>query len=210
VTALLLDLDGTLVDSIPLIVESFTHVILRHRGVPPKPQEIISGIGKKLVVQMAAFAEDDEERDEMVATYSDYYRTRSPDALRPFDGCVDALRALKHRGVPMGIVTSKSMKGTVRSIDICGLDGLFDVLVSADCVERGKPDPEPVHLALSKLGVDASDAIFVGDSTHDIEAGQAAGVRTAAVRWTAFEMAALERLNPDHWLESPSHLTGLA
>lgn len=208
-TPILFDLDGTLVDSIPLIVESFTHVILRHRGVPPRRADIVAGIGRPLIDQMAVFAEDDVECAEMVATYSAYFRTKSPDVLRAFDGCLAALKALHEAGTAMAIVTSKSMAGTVRSLEICGLDGLFDALVSADDVTNGKPHPEPVHLALSMLGAAAASAIFVGDSTHDIRAGQAAGVRTAAVRWTAFDVDELTELGPDLWLETPADITSL-
>jgi pyrophosphatase PpaX len=77
-------------------------------------------------------------------------------------------------------------------------------------VTRPKPDAEPVTLALSLLGVDRSRAVMVGDSPHDLQAGRAAGVATAAVTWGAFSLAELLPCTPDHVLHHPSEFVSLA
>ena len=86
----------------------------------------------------------------------------------------------------------------------------MEVIIGADDVENPKPHPEPVFRALDHLGVSASEAMYVGDSVHDMEAGRAAGVRTAAVLWGPFARPALEPALPDHWLERPDQLLQLA
>jgi pyrophosphatase PpaX len=81
------------------------------------------------------------------------------------------------------------------------------VIVGADDVTHPKPHPEPVRTALERLGARAADAVFIGDSRHDIECGRAAGVRTAAALWGPFDRSHLEDLRPDYWLERPADLS---
>jgi pyrophosphatase PpaX len=85
----------------------------------------------------------------------------------------------------------------------------MDVVVAAEDVTNPKPHPEPVLRALKILGAEPADAIYVGDSVHDMESGRQAGVRTAAALWGPFGRAQLERTEPTHWLEQPAELLGL-
>ena len=86
----------------------------------------------------------------------------------------------------------------------------FDVLVGFDDIAEQKPHPAPVLAALERLGVDAAGALFVGDSPHDIRAGRAAGVRTAAVLWGPFPEHTLARESPHHWLAEPERIGDIA
>jgi pyrophosphatase PpaX len=95
------------------------------------------------------------------------------------------------------------MRGLVRA----SLEDTFDVVVGADDVTRPKPDPEPVRLALERLGAHPSGAVFIGDSRHDLVSGRAAGVKTAAALWGPFDRAHLADLEPDYWLETPRDLS---
>ena len=85
----------------------------------------------------------------------------------------------------------------------------MDVIVGADDVLNPKPHPEPVEKALELMGASREDAVYVGDSVHDMESGRAAGVRTAAVLWGPFGRAELEPTRPDYWLERPADLLTL-
>ena len=85
----------------------------------------------------------------------------------------------------------------------------FDVFITADDVEKHKPDPAPVIAALDQFAVDASEAVFIGDSPHDIAAGRSAGVQTAAVLWGPFTRQALAHQPPDHWLTCPADISTL-
>ena len=85
----------------------------------------------------------------------------------------------------------------------------FDTIVGCDSTARHKPDPEPVRLALHRLACDPRDAVFVGDSVHDVIAGNAAGVATIAALWGAFERHDLEPGSPTAWAERVSEVIGL-
>jgi pyrophosphatase PpaX len=82
-------------------------------------------------------------------------------------------------------------------------------VVGADDVTEPKPHPEPVQRALQALGATPEEAVFVGDSVHDMASGRAAGVATAAVLWGPFTRGDLDPANPDHWLEDPVDLLPL-
>ena len=97
-------------------------------------------------------------------------------------------------------------------MDVCGLGSAVELLVAWDDVTRGKPHPEPVLQALRVLELDdrADEVLFVGDSPFDIQAGRAAGTRTAAVSWGPFEMEALEAEGPDYVLGRLHDVLGLS
>jgi pyrophosphatase PpaX len=206
----LFDLDGTLIDSIDLILRSYRHTMRIHRGHEPGDDVWMNGLGTPLWVQFRHFTEDPAEIEAMVATYRAYNLTHHDALVRPYDGVVDAVRALERRGKTLGLVTSKLRSGAVRGLRVAGLEDAFTVIVGADEVTHPKPHPEPVLTALERLGRLAGDAVFIGDSRHDLECGRAAGVKTAAVLWGPFDRSHLQDLEPDYWLERPEDLSFLA
>ena len=209
-SAFLFDLDGTLIDSIELILRSYRHTMRTHRGHDPGDQVWMSGLGTPLWVQFRQFTDDPAEIDAMVATYREYNLAHHDEMVRPYAGVVDAVRALERRGRSLALVTSKLRSGALQGLRLAGLEDAFGVVVGADDVTHPKPHPEPVLTALGRLGARAHDAVFIGDSRHDIECGRAAGVKTAAVLWGPFDRSHLEDLEPDYWLETPADLTLLA
>lgn len=208
-TTVLFDLDGTLIDSISLILSSYRHTLKVHRGETPSDDVWLAGLGTPLWTQFRLFTDDEDEIAAMVATYREHNFAHHDAMVHPYDGVLDAVNALHARGVRLGIVTSKKREGAHRGLQHCGFGDVFDVVVAADDVERHKPDPEPVRFALAQLGVQPSDAVFVGDSPHDLVAGRAAGVRTAAVGWGPFARGTLEAEEPDYWIERPAELSSL-
>jgi pyrophosphatase PpaX len=205
----LFDLDGTLVDSVELILRSYRHTLRAHRGMEPPDELWLKGLGTPIRVQLRQWSEDPGEIEAMAQTYTTYNLTYHDALVRPYDGIVGAVTRLKERGKRLGLVTSKARTGAVRGLRVSGLEEAFDTIVGADEVTRPKPHAEPVLLALERLGAAAADAVFVGDSRHDIECGRAAGVATAAALWGPFDRAYLEDLNPDYWLESPAEVENL-
>ena len=129
--------------------------------------------------------------------------------MRPYEGVVDEIRRLKQAGKRLGVVTSKLRDGAMRGLRISALDDTFDIVIGCDDVTHSKPHPEPVLKAVEALGVTPAETVFVGDSRHDMEAGLAAGVKTAAVLWGPFDRAYLEDLSPDYWLAKPEDLRQL-
>src|SRR5207245_722020 len=123
----------------------------------------MQGLGTPLWVQFRQFTDDDAEIEAMVATYRAYNLAHHDEMVRPYDGVVDAVRALERRGKTLGLVTSKMRSGAVRGLRIAGLEDAFTVIVGSDEVTRPKPHPEPVLPALARLGSPARDAGFLGE-----------------------------------------------
>ncbi len=206
----LFDLDGTLIDSIELILRSYRHTLRIHRGEEPSDDVWMTGLGTPLWVQFQRFTDDPAEIAAMVATYRAYNLAHHDEMVRPYAGVAEAVRALRARGKTLGLVTSKMRSGALRGLQVAALEDAFDVVVGSDEVTHPKPHPEPVLTALDRLGAAAAAAVFIGDSRHDIECGRAAGVATAAVLWGPFQRSDLADLDPDYWLETPQDLTLLA
>jgi pyrophosphatase PpaX len=205
----LFDLDGTLLDSIRLIVDSYHHTLAVH-GFPPRTDEHwLAGIGTPLWVQFADWAHDQALLTEMIATYRDYNLSNHDRAVRPYPGVVELVRRLRDDGLRTGLVTSKQRTGAERGLRSLGLLDAMDVIVAADEVENPKPHPEPVLKAMAHLGVEATGTIYVGDSTHDMTSGRAAGALTAAALWGPFDRDHLAPTGPDYWLEHPESLLGV-
>jgi pyrophosphatase PpaX len=204
----LFDLDGTLLDSVGLILASYRHTALAHRGSAPDDAVWLAGFGTPLRTQLRVLSDDPVEIAAMVETYREYNLTHHDAMTRPYDGIVPAVRALAARA-DLGLVTSKLREGAMRGLRHAELEDSFDVIVGADDVDRHKPDPAPVFAAVERLGADPATTIFVGDSPHDMAAGRAAGVRTGAALWGPFARAALEAHTPDYWLAKPEELLEL-
>ena len=198
--AVLFDLDGTLADTVPFILQCYRHTMRTHRGCELPDEEWLRTIGTPLRDQLRAFATSDEEVLAMVETYVAFQRLRHHDQIRAFPGARSVLESLAETGAELAVVTSKGREMTARTLDTCGLGDLLTLRICADDVTRGKPHPEPVHLALSALGLSerAGEVLFVGDSPFDVQAGLEAGVRTAAALWGAFARDVLEAAAPHH------------
>jgi pyrophosphatase PpaX len=203
----LFDLDGTILDTIELILSSYRHVRMEHL---PEHDLDDDHFRKRLGVPLwAVFTElvgEGARVDELVDRYREHNRARHDEMVRPFSGIPDLLTELRTRGVRLGIVTSKMRGVTIRGLEISGLAAHFEVIVSVEEVTHHKPHPEPVVRALSELGADPARALFVGDAPADIGSGRAAGVRTGAALWGPFRRDELAPHGPDHFFDHPMEI----
>ncbi len=209
VTTVLFDLDGTLIDSIDLILSSYRHTMRAHGHPMPSDDVWLAGLGTPLWAQFGRLVDEPAEIAAMVETYRAHNLAHHDSMVREYPGVLDAVRSLSDRGARLGIVTSKKREAAERGLALCGFDGLFDATVCADDVERHKPDPAPVTRALDLLGAAPSATLFVGDSPHDMAAGRGAGVTTVAALWGPFPRHLLEPEQPDIWIRDPMELPGL-
>ena len=206
IRTLLFDLDGTLIDSIRLILDSYHHTVKTH-GLPSRTdQEWLAGIGTPLRVVFAELAEHPEQMDQLVATYREYNLAHHDTQVIPYVGAPELIRRVREMGYRTGLVTSKNRPGAIRGLQLAGIAEHFDVLVCADDVVHPKPHPEPVLKALAQLGAQPRETLFIGDSVHDMRCGRDAGVFTAAVLWGPFGRGDLATCSPDYWLETPEDL----
>jgi pyrophosphatase PpaX len=207
--AVLFDLDGTLLDSVRLILDSYHHTLANH-GLPARTDaHWLAGLGTPLRVQFREWGDDPAQIEAMVLTYREYNLTHHDQQVSPYPGVVEMVRAVQAAGRRTALVTSKNREGATRGLRVIGLDDTMEVIVGADDVVNPKPHPEPVHRALEALGAAPAEAVFVGDSLHDMHSGRAAGTATAAVLWGPFDRAHLEPSTPDHWLAEPGDLLRL-
>ncbi len=208
-TTFLFDLDGTLLDSVRLILDSYHYATAAH-GLPRRTDaEWLAGLGTPLRVQFRDSVRPDLSMDQLVATYREFNLANHDAMAVAYPGVVDAVRQLRARGIRFGLVTSKNQYGARLGLKLMGIEEEFEVIIGADDVVNPKPHAEPVLKALEQMGVTKEEAVFIGDSVHDMESGRAAGVRTAAVLWGPFTRSDLERTKPDFWLERPEQLRDL-
>jgi pyrophosphatase PpaX len=205
----LFDLDGTLIDSVRLILDSYHHTLAAH-GLPPRSDEDwLRGVGTPLAVQFADWGHDQGQLEALIATYRQYNLAHHDRMVTVYPGIVPAMEAIRRAGRGTGLVTSKNRAGAVRGLALARLEQMMDVLVCADEVTNPKPHPEPVEKAIALLQADPATTVYVGDSIHDLISGRAAGVRTAAALWGPFGRDHLAGATPDYWLEHPSDLLTL-
>ena len=204
--AVLFDLDGTLLDSIGLIVDAMHHAFEGFGGTVPADSAWMAGIGTPLFKQLALYARSAEELDMLRERYRAYQFIHHDDVIKEYPGTTAVLEDLHARGLAMGIVTSKGDELARRGLELTGLARFLPVVVSADSVTKYKPEPEPVLLALERLGVRADEALMMGDSPHDISSGNAAGVRTIGALWGPFTRAQIAVAGPTYWMANISEL----
>lgn len=208
--AVLYDFDGTLADTTELILRCYRHAMTLHLGDCPPDEEWLSGFGTPLEGQIRRFARSESEYESMLRCYQAHQTERYDALLRPFPGAVATVAALAERGLRLAIVTSRHREGTLRGMELCGLTDHFPTIVTPEDVTYAKPHPEPVLRALEMLGVAPAEALFIGDSPHDLAAGRAAGVHTAAALWGPFPRQRLTAERPDWLLTAPEEVLTLA
>lgn len=206
--AVLFDLDGTLIDSIELILQSARHAFIG-RERTPSDAEWLAGVGIPLATMFRKYARDDADTEALVARYRAFQIPNHDRLVRAYDGVAETIRALREARHPLGIVTSKTEALARRGIELVGIGLHFDVVIGCDTIEHHKPDPRPVLAALERLRRDPGESVFVGDSVHDIAAGNAAGVVTVAALWGPFSREDLAPSRPQHYLERISDLPAL-
>lgn len=207
--AILFDLDGTLIDSIGLIVGAMEYAFGDRVHRPPV-DEWTAAIGTPLDGMLRRWARDEADVKHLRDRYREFQSSQHDAMTTAYPGVVDTVRELHGNGHPLAVVTSKLEAGARRSLRFIGVEECFSSVVGIDATERHKPEPEPVWFALERLGgVPRGRALFVGDSTHDVRAGNAAGVVTAAATWGPFSREQLAAAGPAHWLDRMTDLPEL-
>ncbi len=219
---ILFDFDGTLVNTTPLILRSYQATWETHFGFSFDDRTYIRTFGTHLHSSLAHLIDLGVEHghhapppdraqcvSELLATYRHFNLGWHDEMVEPFPEVESMLARVRQRGMKTGIVSSKMQAGVERGLRLFDLGRYFDLIIAAEDVTRHKPDPEPIRLALDRLGAAPVEALYLGDSTHDMVAGRAAGVRTAAAAWGPFPRVELEATAPDFILDAPGELPGI-
>ena len=206
---ILFDLDGTLVDTLQLILESYRYTMRTHLGEALPDERWLRTMGRPLKVQLQEFAETPEQAEAMFQTYLDHNEENQERLIRSFPGVKETVEELLRSGYRVGIVTSKITENAWRELRSCRLDDLFETVIGATDVENPKPHPEPVLRGLEAIGCAPGETLLVGDSVYDLQSGRAAGVDTAAALWGPFDRETLAESEPDYWLTDIGELSDL-
>ena len=206
--AVLYDLDGTLTDSVPLILKSFHMCYMEVLGeVPRSDENLTSYIGKPL---MEIFTDYHDEKTSK-ALFDAYLRVNevmlANDELDLFDGVMDSLLKLHESGVRQGIVTSKRSNSAMITLNLKGLTKIFEQITVLEDTAKHKPDPEPLIYSAERLGItDMKRIIYVGDAVVDYECALNAGTDFALVDWTKMNRDDFTRLGTPRIITSLDEL----
>lgn len=200
IPTVLFDLDGTLLDTNELIIQSFLHTLEGRTSIPYTRETLIPHMGRPLIDQLKFFTGLDDV-EELTQIYRAYNFSRHDELVTAFPHVRDTLAQLHAAGVKIGIVTVKIRKTTEMGLHLCGLMPYIDSIVTLEEVEKPKPDPEGIYRALKELGAEGTEAIMVGDSHYDIQAGQNANLITVGVGWSLKGREYLQRENPTYIID---------
>ncbi len=203
----LFDMDGTLIDTRELIYQCFKYTLRKYADTSLPREEIYSHIGIPLHKQLEHYLGSltSEQLRRIADDHMAYQQSIHSHYLKLFPGVMETLSELRAENKTCGIVTSRRMASLKPYCDELGLTPFFDTMVTPEHTLHHKPHPEPVEQALRALQADASDTIFAGDATYDIESGSAAGVDTAFVDWN-HDAADTLKIPPTYTLNSIDEL----
>lgn len=201
------DLDGTLANTVDLIVQSHQHAIRTVLGVEEDPAVLRTWIGRTLEVAYHDYCP--ERADELIRAYLEWNEANTARLLRPYDGVAEVLADLDRAALRLAVATSKRRSQATNAMHLLGLDQHIDVLVAMEDTDKHKPDPEPLLKAVQILGGTPAEAVYVGDAVVDTLAGKAAGMSTIAVTWGAGNPEALAGVRPDEVAHTPQELREL-
>lgn len=183
ITTVLFDLDGTIIDTNELIIQSFMHAL---KGVVPQGfgrEHIIPSMGQPLTVQLQHFAKQ-QNVEHLAKLYREYNHLRHDEMVTLFPGVAAVISQLRSSGIRLGVVTTKMRATTIRALELLGIYESMEVIVSIDDVDHPKPHPEPVAKAIQALGSVPSETLMVGDSSVDMQSAIAAGAMPVGVAWS--------------------------
>lgn len=192
---MLFDLDGTLADTIGLILTSYDHALRTVVGGPRPEDQVRPWIGRTL----RAVFEDEYPADaaDLERTYLEWNSAHAAGLIRPYAGVDVLVRALVDAQVRIGVVTSKRRATAAEVLARVGLDGLVDVVGAMEDTTKHKPDAAPLLHGAARLSTPVERCVYVGDAVVDVVAARAAGMASIAVTWGAGSREALLAAAPD-------------
>lgn len=206
-SAVVFDLDGTLVDSAGDIANALNELLASEQLAPFSLEEVIRFIGDGItvLVQRAYIARDvtlgAEELSAHVAQFKKLYGSRATDLTRPYSGVPELISNLRKRGIAVGICTNKEQGLAQKIIDALGLSNQLDVVVGSRPNRPAKPSPVSLLETVASLGVSHEEAIMVGDSAIDMRCARYAGIPFIGVTF-GYSNPPMSELSADVAIES--------
>lgn len=206
--ALLLDLDGTIADTLPHIFDAYRHAVEPWVDRPPTDAEVEATFGPAERECLAAMVPR-ADLDEAERRFHAFYEMHHSRGVRVVEGISEAIDHARALGWRVGVFTGKGRRSAQFTLGELGLLDRVEHLVTSDDVARPKPDPEGVFQASEALGVPVENILLAGDSPADVQAGRQAGARTAAVLWAAYKPDRLRAAGADFVCERVEDLVAV-
>lgn len=208
--AFVFDFDGTLGDTKECVVAAFQKALSQNELPVAEIEQIIHFMGlslKDVFKKLTSELMMETMYEKLVSDYRACYREFLVQKTFLFPEVVETLEKLKRGNILLSIATSKKTEFALLSCQHLHIDKYFDLYVGDDMVTHKKPHPEMLLYTLDQLKIDKSDAVMVGDSTFDIEMGNAIGMDTIAVSWGAHPITLLQSTKPSYMIHQFSELT---
>jgi len=204
---ILFDLDGTLLDTNELIIQSFQHTYQRHLNKQVDKEDIIKNFGE--ILKITLDREFGEEGEEAIKTYRGFQVGNFEKLIAIHEGVKEGVIELHRQGYKLGVVTSRLNDSAIRGLNHFGLKDYFESIIGADDTDQHKPDPTPAFMALKELGGKPEETLLVGDSSYDVLCGKNAGITSVVVGWSALPMDIILKYEPDYVVDSMEELLAL-
>lgn len=216
VRAVLLDLDGTLLDTAPEIAAAAADMLSELGLDPVDPLRVREFIGKGIphlvrrTLEASLGRTPDERRvGSAMEGFFFHYAKRNGRMSKPYPGVLEGIAELRAKGFALACVTNKTAQFTIPLLEATGLAGFFPVVVSGDTMPNKKPAPDPLLEACRRLGIPAPEALMVGDSRNDALAARAAGCPVLLVPYGYTEGEDVQGIDCDGIVLSLLHVAGL-
>ncbi len=212
----LIDVDGTLVDSVPDLAYCVDEM-MKQIGMPPYGEDKVRewvGNGVERLVRRALIGQLDGEPDEALfekayPVFMELYAENTSKRSMLYPGVREGLDYLKATGYKMGCVTNKAAQFTLPLLKDLGVHDYFSIVISGDTLERKKPDPMPLLHAAEFFGVKPENALMLGDSTSDVKAARAAGFQIICMTYGYNHGKDIREEHPDAVMDSMTELRDL-
>lgn len=204
IKGILFDLDGTLVDTNELIINSFQYVFKQFLGICVEREEILDFFGEPLYVTMKRYGGD--KWSELTKFYMEYNMRVHDVYTRHIDGSLEGVKLFKEKGYKLAVVTSKRREAAIKGLEFSEMLKYMDVIVTPEDTELHKPNPDPIYKACDILRLNPNECIMVGDSSYDILCGKNAGTKTALVSYSMLNREELLKLKPEYYIKSIKEL----
>ena len=204
IDTVLFDLDGTLLNTKPLIDKSFIHTFEHFRpDYKLSDEELDSFFGPTLYQTFSRYSNDEEEIQAMIQFYRDFNVPNHDSMVSPFPQAKETVKDLHKKGIKVGVVSSKKTDLVMHGLEIFGMLEYMDIVIGADEVKNHKPAPDGILLAKEKLN--SKNVLYVGDTKNDIIAGKNASVKTCGVLYIKDPSIMLE-VDPDYVINKLSEI----
>ena len=191
---LLFDLDGTLANTDEMVVQSFYALYKEFKPKVVRTREELYYFSGPPIRETVKTEFPDYDPKEVHKAFGRISKDFYAPYVTDYPDEVEVLKALKEAGYLLGVVTNKGGPLTKYTLEICHIEGLFDVVISADDVNTPKPDPEGIHKAMEMLGIKSKDKVlYIGDNDIDYFSGTNAGVDSLLVTWGPRKIKCLDK-----------------